>query len=791
MLTTPINAAEAIIEAFFDETLSELPKWRIDPTGAEGLSVRQKWAFVQFDWQGPAADAGVPALRLSRDCDRDCSDYDSIILSLAAPPGCRVGLIARTDAGERRILGTPFAHQKREIALPLGGARRILALTIEIHADPARSPGAVCGWLNWIGLQHGALLERHLRQVARFDERWEGYLKPETHVPDFEPRYGLLLTGEELAEARAAMEKSGGPHSSPLWELAEDARRLSPEAMAGDYVNFWNDTRFSRERDTGRILLTHGANAAQAAVLFRDPALGRLAARYAIALAHCTRWDPSFLSWMPGCKWEHRAFVPSLVMYDCALILDLCGEWFTDYGRELILRRLAEEGQGTNTYNIWWWEYLFWCNQTAWFMPGRMYAYLVLERTMPGRSAPYPQPEPSRVAPYTDLALADLYDNLAKILLPDGGYTEGPMYFTFTARQAMLTCYYYARARGRGARELIPAAMRATAQMAEVLVSTADEFQMILICDAQYIPQEGAAFLAWLMPDSHWVTVCRKSIARGGGQPLTLLAQNLLREVPESGPDFRPLVTMPAIGQLASHRRLDGEWVKLFLMGNQAGASHTHEDKGSFVLEFAGDSFARDFGSCDYSNPLADLLKHCQRHNMLVPLGTEARPKPANPILADITPQARGDETRFHATMALTAGWEGWFARWDRTWDSPTPAELTITDDWALEHGDGVTFHWTTALPIALDASRRQAVIEGRRGRATLTWAEGVEAALDLLPLEAPVWKQVLQERKEHYLLANLHAETQPRLSLTQRGRSGRLVVKVQLELKSPAKRGG
>jgi len=41
-----------------------------------------------------------------------------------------------------------------------------------------------------------------------------------------------LLTGEELAEARAAMEKSGGPHSSPLWELAEDARRLSPEAMA-------------------------------------------------------------------------------------------------------------------------------------------------------------------------------------------------------------------------------------------------------------------------------------------------------------------------------------------------------------------------------------------------------------------------------------------------------------------------------------------------------------------------------------------------------------------------------
>jgi hypothetical protein len=316
-----------------------------------------------------------------------------------------------------------------------------------------------------------------------------------------------------------------------------------------------------------------------------------------------------------------------------------------------------------------------------------------------------------------------------------------------------------------------------------VLASTADDLQMILICDAMYIPQEGVAFLAWLMPDSHWVTICRKSIARSRGQPMTLLTQNLLREVPAAGPDFRPFVEMPKIGQMASHRKLGGEWVKLFLMGNQSGASHTHEDKGSFVLEFAGDAFARDFGSCDYSNPLADLLKHCQRHNMLVPIADGVRPRPANPILADITPKGRGDEKSFHASMDLAAGWEGWFTRWTRTWDAPTPAELTITDDWAIARGEGVTFFWTTTLPITLDAKRRQAVIEGRRGRATLTWGEGIEAVVEQLPLEEPVWKKVMQERKEQYLLTTLHAETQPRLALTQRGRSGRLVVQVKLEL--------
>ncbi|MFI5356185.1 MAG: hypothetical protein ACHQ4G_02495 [Opitutales bacterium] len=785
MNLTPINAAEAIIEAFFDETLSGLPRWQIHPGGADGLVVRQTWANVSFEWQGPPADPAAPALRLSRAFDTACADYDGLLVSLVTPPGLRVALRAMTDAGERHNLSAPAGAQKRELHLPLDGARRLLGLTIEIFSDREKNPGPASGWLNWIGLEHRATLERYLRQFERFDERWEDYLQPATFAPTFQPAYGLHLTADELAEARASLAAGGGPAASPMQELAADARQLVPERMTTEYVNFWNDTRFNRVRDTGNLLLTHGANAAQASVLIRDPALGRLAARYAICLAHCTRWDPSFLSWMTGCRWEHRAFVPSLVMYDCALILDLCGEWFTPYGRQLILRRLAEEGQGTNNYNSWWWEYIHWCNQTAWFMPGRMYAYLVLERTLPAQWEPYPRPAQSRVAPYTDLALADLLDNLAKILLPDGGYTEGPAYFTHTARQALLTFYYYARARGRDLRSLVPPALYATAAMAETLVSTADDAPMILICDSQYIAQESAAFLAWLMPDSHWVTIFRKSVARTGGQPMTLLTQNLARDLPARGPDFRPLVAMPAIGQLASHRKLGGAWVKLFLMGNQSGASHTHEDKGSFVIEFAGDSFAKDFGICDYSNPLAAQMKHAQRHNMLAPLTTGGvRPAPQNPIFADITPRGRGDTTAFHATMDLAAGWEGWFTQWTRTWDAPTPARLTLTDDWAVAQGDGVVFYWTTPLPIALDAARHQAVIEGRHGRATLTWGDDLEARREDLPLEEPVWKDVLRERKEAFLLTTPLPETQPRLSLIQRGRSGRLIVNVHLELK-------
>ena len=100
-----------------------------------------------------------------------------------------------------------------------------------------------------------------------------------------------------------------------------------------------------------------------------------------------------------------------------------------------------------------------------------------------------------------------------------------------------------------------------------------------------------------------------------------------------------------------------------------------------------------------------------------------------------------------------------------------------------MTQGEGAVFHWTTPLPITLDAENRRAIIQGRRGRAILSWAAGIEAAVEELPLEAPVWKEVLKERKEAYLVTTLLPETQPRLSLTQRGRRGRLVVQVKLEL--------
>ena len=116
----------------------------------------------------------------------------------------------------------------------------------------------------------------------------------------------------------------------PYADRRQAARQL-PEQMIGDFVNFWGDTRYCRERDYGNTLLGNGpiglaANAAIAGLLLKDKQLLRLSARFALALAMCGRWDDGMICYFPGSTFEHRCFVQSLCVQEIALALDLAGE---------------------------------------------------------------------------------------------------------------------------------------------------------------------------------------------------------------------------------------------------------------------------------------------------------------------------------------------------------------------------------------------------------------------------------------------------------------------------------
>ncbi|MCP4645645.1 MAG: hypothetical protein GY851_34690, partial [bacterium] len=294
----------------------------------------------------------------------------------------------------------------------------------------------------------------------------------------------------------------------------------------------------------------------------------------------------------------------------------------------------------------------------------RIPAYLVLERNWP------------RVKPYTELAFQDVLGFYDNALLPDGGYLEGPTYLNMTLHYALLSTDLYARGRGLELKDLAPPVLLKTADYIMCVSSTLPERDVIPIedCGVKMGKSEMLA-MSSLAPDSYWVTMCRKALARDGFQPDEPNEYTLLRDLPETGPEHPAFVRLPETRMVASLRDLDGEPVKWLIIGNKGDAphSHEHEDRGSFVLEFAGDRFGADLGAESYNDANHILAKQCQLHNMLVPTGVDVRPKPTSPILSDVDPVGDGDETAFHIEMDATPGWDTFYKRWVRTWDSPDP----------------------------------------------------------------------------------------------------------------------
>jgi hypothetical protein len=745
-----INAAEGILDPLWDPSLSGLEHWRVEPGDAHGLRVWQNWCFAGFEWSRKPADG--PALRMSRQFEADCTGYDRVVVSVMAPLDSIFTMTALTDAGVRTFASAPAPALKKEHVLELGGATVLHSLTLEIAAA---ADGVTSGWINWVGVQHSQLLERVKWMWNRFDAAWEGYLQPESYEPKFEPTHGLLVNAAELAALRTRHAAFLAVHQeSPFTKAADAARKLEPERMVREYVNFWGDTRYNRERDHGNTLLAnapvgHAVNAVIAGLLLKDKSLLRLGARFAMALGMSGRWDDGMICYLPGGVFEHRCFVQSLCAHEIALVLDLAGEIFTDVARDFLSRRIAEEALGSINFIAWKHDYIFHCNQLAWFTPGRMAGYVLLEKSWP------------RIKAYTEMAYADLNESLGYAVLPDGSYVEGPTYFRCVARDGGLSLHYYARSRGKQLRDIIPAPMLRTGDFGAAVLSTDAEQDVIPFCDARdRLEQEALAVMAFALPQSHWVTMLRKSLARTHGLANTLMANLLEADTPAAGPPPKCFVSLPEMGLMASTRGSNEAWTKILLLGNKANAGHAHEDKGSFVLEYRGETYAMDPGTCDYSSPLAGILKNCERHNMLIPVGTSFRPAPESPLTFDVRPAGSGDAVQFSATIDATPGWKN-YRKWVRSWQSPAPDQLTITDDYELAPGGGtgVEFCWQTALPVAV--SGQTITLTGKHGRATLQAPAGTTIRVDDLPMPPD--------------------RVQRRVAILSPATSGKLIVSVRL----------
>ncbi|MCL4690995.1 MAG: heparinase II/III family protein [Candidatus Hydrogenedentes bacterium] len=700
----PINVAEGIIEAFWDPEISGFDEWSVDDAQAHGLNVFQNWAAVDFQWVSAPVDDPIVCMRKAFEVD--CAGYDTLLVKLTAPGGARVRLIADTDTGEHAS-ERGAENGSYEYSLPLEGSSVLRTLCIEVYAGET-GPGA--GWVEWVALQNASKLDLYHKRWDYSGIDWSRHVVDDSTPLTFQPVYGIFLTAAELAdlreEHRQAIATTG---ESRFTRLAAAAKDMDFERGIAEFAKSGGSDG-GRVRDLDRPVLPGGPSLAEAALVLEDRALMVAAARYALSLATSRYWDRDFRSNYPTGPADDRAFRRSYTCEDIAVILDLAGEIFSTAGRRYLMRRLSEEGVGKINYVTWKHEYIHHTNQLAYFNQGRMSAYLVLEREYP------------RVKPYTDLALADTVGNIENSILPDGGYAEGPGYFSAMARRNYTILKYYARARDVELPDLVPRALRSTSDYAETLASTTPD-DVIPVGDSEaHLSDETLEAMVELMPGSYWQILQNKKRHAAGKELL-----------PGKAPAPRPFVALPNLGYIASYRMLDGQPVKLLILGNVSGADHAHEDKGSFVLEFGGEVFAMDLGSTSYSDPVHQLYKHAQRHNMLVPVGTDERPAPPIKLEANVIPIGKGNKKRFEARIDATPGWEPYYERWIRTWSSPEPSTLVIEDDYALCKGAGVSFLWQTTLPCRQDG--RKITITGTHGEVILNPPDDCDITIESIPM--------------------------------------------------------
>ena len=722
----PIGGGEVLAEPFFDPSAEAIKKWK-DDTAKYGGSFRQSWQQVDISWRS-ADDGRGPTL--SKDFgDTDISDFPELILSAAFPLETRLTLRATTDAGTFEKTFNAGVSHVDEYVLDLGASKQLRNVEISLateSTDPAK------GYLLWMGFRNPAAAALEAEVWRKFSEEpLDLYIRPNPEPASAEPIYHILCSPKASAELRANWSATGSK-ADEAWQA--QIPLTANMAVANEYL-FGRKAEQNLNRMMRAIKKGDGTYSSLIAAVQKASATGnrvqlRECARAAVRIAMIPNWDVSFITRFPGNPWDQRAFAQSAISYELAVALDLAGSYLTPRGRELILRRLAEDGVGVINYTVWKYPYVFTGNQLSAFSNGRIASYSVLEKAF------------KHVAPYTDLAFSELKESLQQSVFPDGGSSEGSAYWSYMVGTAMPSVAIYALARQRPLEELVRENFGNLDDYLATVRSTAEPQKLIMVGSGQ-----GGPFATVTLSV---LNIIARSKPNGAAASMLAsagpFAQSLdLWALPPASVqgmkrDYYPVFTLlPDTGLASSTRYLEGLPVKILAIGGaHHSKGHASEDRGSFVLEFAGETFAADPGGMLYANVDSMKMEQAERHNMLVPFGTATRPAPVFPPLTGVIPEASGNEEAFRAVLNPGPCWPDYYKVWKRSINSPNPARIEIVDDFELKQGDGVDFIWQTPLPVEEKDGR--VYLRGAKGDAIITPPPGAEIKIGS-SWDATSWK--------------------------------------------------
>ena len=716
---TPINSAEAIFAPFWDCNLGEPDKWTVTHGRLE-LS----FPAVYFSWEKKTVASDDADIEMTRTESFSCAGYDHLIFFGRVPMDDTLRITLETDKGTLVKEWHTTSGVSDEYIMPLEGATSIQQITFQVFELPESKSHS--GLLLWYGLQNAAKLEEFMKERQAFaSQPLDVFLASEGTEATFKGKVGILGSNEMIEKAQELyqryVEKTG---NTVTIDGLDDYK---PELSIAECTNHANQQMFGRPRDRVRNLKSI-PDLVKKGLITKNQQMLEAAARTAIVYGLIPNWDCTCITAFRDSSWDQRVFAHAAIAEQVAIALDYTSELMSPAGRQLLYRRLGEYALGWINYNVWRYSYLFGNNQLSVFSRGRIAAYLVLEKAEGWNT--------SRIPPYTDLAFREMLDSVALLVHPDGSFLEGPPYFNYTLTSVQPILEMYSVARRKTLAEITPECLKNLANFADVFASTDRRGSMIPVSSGQGNGRGTlstlAQFFAIVAPESQWVKLYHDAVG-----PETwvndIFFLNRMSLVREDNPPIRSLAELPVMGMMASTRFVDGKAAKLLICGTKKEAKcHRHNDRGSFVLEYGGDTFAADPGGQSYADEDGHLVKRSDYHNMLVPANMPDN-EPLAVSSADIRPVGTGDETSFHAEINPQPSSELFFKSWRRIFDSPDPRSYSITDNYELkENHSAASFLWITELPFKQIADN-QIRVDGKNAHAVITFPKELSFSCDVL----------------------------------------------------------
>lgn len=726
MPVVPINRAEAIIEPFWDPEISELRRYRFEADEGTGGMVRQNWCWISFQWDRCAASK-CPG-RITRHLDLDVSTYDRFIVQAGVPRFAGFTLTAVIDGQRQTVVR---AEHGNDDFFEYEGAftgKRLSELSLEIHNE-VDGPAAV--HVNWIGLADSSARSLITHRKSGYTADWptplarslEGgsardkagakrsfddlfYLRKRESLEatDPKPALGLLFDAAELRSLRQKLHYK--PFAGMMESLRESARRHLddvPEELVYEYAATGN-ARYARERDKNRAVFANVPSLlAFVGLVDRDANLLHMAARYVMAVVHTDYWFESMMGRFPYSRWHHRSFYEELYSTAVVLALDWAGAAFTNSGFHAALDALEEKALIQMERDFREMHYIRHCNQGLVFNRGRILVALALlwrETREPTVSGPCPG-QFVRQSDYHELidrAERDQFEMVHNYVLPDGGTLEGAGYWNYTFSTALMGFAALVRHRGRSVRRYVPEDVRRTGRYGLVMLSESGPpgtYIAVNDCHTGRYAASIAAFYGGLLGDSRWQEVF---LASESQPDILALVWGSPRQPAARRKTFL-FECLPQSGQVAV-RSADRTRFHL-VSGGCGNGSHTHEDKGSFIVECNGEPAIIDRGVLAYSHPACGLLGRAERHNLLTPV----------PDAGERIYQLRNGEggrivcaesagQSFIVCTDTTAAWPHHFRKCLRAVFSPRPGLWLVVDTVELVQPRGLAFHLHTRFAV-------------------------------------------------------------------------------------------